>query len=208
MIDDRSTPEPGDSPNPPPSPPPKHPVQLTRRPRRGRSGPRRDGVHGDAIANGRLVARSVLPPEAWGQIQEFGIFDEPVQIVLVARAAPPGSPVSALRDGAVARRRGRGEATSRGRQRPRARRTSRRWSGGRRGRGRDGERTVRGPHSARPHRPLRSRSGAPREPAARGGRTCCGEIIDGETSEVVDRALADLLGFSVGPERSHRPTPR
>jgi hypothetical protein len=40
--------------------------------------------------NGRLIARAVLPPEAWGQIEEFGIFAEPVQIVLVARAAPPG----------------------------------------------------------------------------------------------------------------------
>jgi hypothetical protein len=40
--------------------------------------------------NGRLVARSVLPPEAWSQIQAYGIFDEPVQIVLVARHAPPG----------------------------------------------------------------------------------------------------------------------
>jgi hypothetical protein len=40
--------------------------------------------------NGRLVARAVLPPEAWSQIDEYGIFDEPVQIVLVARAAPPG----------------------------------------------------------------------------------------------------------------------
>ncbi len=40
--------------------------------------------------NGRLVARSVMPPEAWRQIEEFGIFDDPVQVVLVARAAPPG----------------------------------------------------------------------------------------------------------------------
>jgi hypothetical protein len=40
--------------------------------------------------NGRLVARSVMPPEAWQQIEEFGIFDDPVQVVLVARAAPPG----------------------------------------------------------------------------------------------------------------------
>jgi hypothetical protein len=40
--------------------------------------------------NGRLIARAVLPPEAWGQIEEYGIFAEPVQIVLVARAAPPG----------------------------------------------------------------------------------------------------------------------
>jgi hypothetical protein len=40
--------------------------------------------------NGRLIARAVLPPEAWRQIDEFGIFDEPVQIVHVARTAPPG----------------------------------------------------------------------------------------------------------------------
>jgi hypothetical protein len=40
--------------------------------------------------NGRLIARSVMPPEAWNQITEYGIFDEPVQVVLVARAAPPG----------------------------------------------------------------------------------------------------------------------
>jgi len=40
--------------------------------------------------NGRLVARSVMPPEAWHQIEEFGIFDEPVQVVLVARTAAPG----------------------------------------------------------------------------------------------------------------------
>jgi hypothetical protein len=40
--------------------------------------------------NGRLVARSVLSPEAWDQIQELGFFDEPLQVVLVARVAPPG----------------------------------------------------------------------------------------------------------------------
>jgi hypothetical protein len=43
-----------------------------------------------SFRNGRLVARSVMPPEAWEQIDQFGIFDEPVQVVLVARAAPPG----------------------------------------------------------------------------------------------------------------------
>ena len=37
--------------------------------------------------NGRLIARSVMPPEAWDQITQYGIFDEPVQVVLVARAA-------------------------------------------------------------------------------------------------------------------------
>ena len=40
--------------------------------------------------HGRLIARSVMPPEAWSQIQEFGIFDDPIQVVLVARAGPPG----------------------------------------------------------------------------------------------------------------------
>ena len=40
--------------------------------------------------NGRLVARTVLAPEAWGQIQEHGYFLQPLQVVLVARLAPPG----------------------------------------------------------------------------------------------------------------------
>jgi hypothetical protein len=40
--------------------------------------------------NGRLVARSVLSPEAWAQIEEHGFFDDPLQVVLVARVAPPG----------------------------------------------------------------------------------------------------------------------
>lgn len=43
-----------------------------------------------SFRNGRLVARSVMPPEAWEQIDGYGIFDEPVQVVLVARAGPPG----------------------------------------------------------------------------------------------------------------------
>src|SRR3954462_378976 len=40
--------------------------------------------------NGRLVARAVMTPEAWDQIEEQGFFDEPLQVVLVARVAPPG----------------------------------------------------------------------------------------------------------------------
>lgn len=40
--------------------------------------------------NGRLVARAVFSPEAWAQIEEHGFFDEPLQVVLVARLAPPG----------------------------------------------------------------------------------------------------------------------
>jgi hypothetical protein len=40
--------------------------------------------------NGRLVARAVLTPEAWAQIEEHRFFEEPLQVVLVARVAPPG----------------------------------------------------------------------------------------------------------------------
>jgi len=40
--------------------------------------------------NGRLVARSVMSPEAWEQIQAHGFFNEPLQVVLVARVASPG----------------------------------------------------------------------------------------------------------------------
>jgi hypothetical protein len=40
--------------------------------------------------NDRLVARSVMTPEAWEQIQEHHFFDEPLQVVLVGRLSPPG----------------------------------------------------------------------------------------------------------------------
>jgi hypothetical protein len=40
--------------------------------------------------NGRLVARTVMTPEAWAQIQEHGYFHQPLQVVLVGRLAPPG----------------------------------------------------------------------------------------------------------------------
>jgi hypothetical protein len=79
----------GDSPSPAAIAATEHPVQIT------------VGLIDDeripegmvcmgCYRNGRLVARSVLPPEAWSQIEAFGIFDDPVQIVLVARTAPPG----------------------------------------------------------------------------------------------------------------------
>ena len=38
----------------------------------------------------RLIARCVLPPAAWEQIEDYGLFDEPVPVVLVARESPPG----------------------------------------------------------------------------------------------------------------------
>ena len=120
-----------------------------------------------SFRNGRLVARSVMPPEAWAQIEEYGIFDEPIQVVLVARAGPPGlqcqlyamvplpdddeeeedeEPWAASVPGSSyeAAVEGEGDEDPTGR-------------------------AAGGPDPAGPHRPLRSRPGAPREPAARGG---------------------------------------
>ena len=118
--------------------------------------------------NGRLIARSVMPPEAWAQIQEFGIFDEPIQVVLVARAGASGPAVPALRHGSAARGRrrgGRGGA----------------WASSVPGSSYEAEveeegeedseedEPARGSDPAGSHRALRARPGAPREPAARGG---------------------------------------
>jgi hypothetical protein len=91
MTDELPEPEPqgSNSPTPAAIAATEHPVQITV-----------GLIHDDRVPdgmvcmgsyrNGRLVARSVLPPEAWGQIDAYGVFDQPVQIVLVARAAPPG----------------------------------------------------------------------------------------------------------------------
>jgi len=89
MSDEHPEPERSDAPTPAAIAATEHPVQITV-----------GLLHDDRVPegmvcmgsyrNGRLIARSVLPPEAWGQIDEYGVFDEPVQIVLVARAAPPG----------------------------------------------------------------------------------------------------------------------
>jgi hypothetical protein len=90
--DQPDTPDPGeggDTPSPAAIAATEHPVQITV----GLVDDERipDGmVCMGSYRNGRLIARSVLPPEAWSQIQAYGIFDEPVQIVLVARTAPPG----------------------------------------------------------------------------------------------------------------------
>ena len=89
MTDERPEAEQGEPPSPAAIAATEHPVKIT------------VGLVADeripegmvcmgSYRNGRLIARAVLPPEAWGQIEEYGIFTEPVQIVLVARAAPPG----------------------------------------------------------------------------------------------------------------------
>ena len=90
-MSDEQHPEPdqSDSPTPAAIAATEHPVQSTVKLIEDDRVP--DGmVCMGSYRNGRLIARSVLPPEAWGQIDQYGVFDEPVQIVLVARAAPPG----------------------------------------------------------------------------------------------------------------------
>jgi hypothetical protein len=89
MTDELPEMERGDVPTPAAIAATEHPVQITVALIEDDRIP--DGmVCMGCYRNGRLVARSVLPPEAWGQIDEYGVFDDPVQIVLVARAAPPG----------------------------------------------------------------------------------------------------------------------
>ncbi len=80
---------PGDTPSPAAIAATEHPVQITVGLIEDERVPEGMVCMG-SYRNGRLVARAVLPPEAWGQITEYRIFDEPVQIVLVARTAPPG----------------------------------------------------------------------------------------------------------------------
>jgi hypothetical protein len=89
MTSERPESEQGETPTPAAIAATEHPVQITVALVEDQRVPEGMVCMG-SYRNGRLVARAVLPPEAWGQITEFGIFDEPVQIVLVARAAPPG----------------------------------------------------------------------------------------------------------------------
>jgi hypothetical protein len=89
MIDDAPPPAQGGGPSPAAIAATENPVQITIGLREDERVPEGMVCMG-SYRNGRLVARAVLPPEAWHQIQEYGIFDEPVQVVLVARAAPPG----------------------------------------------------------------------------------------------------------------------
>ena len=119
--------------------------------------------------NGRLVARSVMPPEAWQQIEALGIFDEPVQVVLVARAATPGLQCQLyamvpLPDEDEGEEEGEG----------------------------DEPRVAPIPLG---HIVRYERDRVHPESLALEAVDVLRKIIDGDTSEVVDRALADLLGL-------------
>jgi hypothetical protein len=89
MTSELPEPESGDAPSPAAIAATEHPVQISVGLVEDERIPEGMVCMG-SYRNGRLVARAVLPPDAWSQIHEYGIFDEPVQIVLVARAAPPG----------------------------------------------------------------------------------------------------------------------
>ncbi len=138
--------------------------------------------------NGRLIARSVMPPEAWEQITQYQIFADPVQVVLVARAAPPGlqsqlyamvplpdeeeepeEPWAASVPGSSyeASVEGEGEEAGEPRVAP-----------------------IPLGHIVRYERDRVHPESLPLEAV-----DVLRKIIDGDTSEVVDRALADLLGL-------------
>jgi len=145
--------------------------------------------------NGRLVARSVMPPEAWEQIQGFGIFDQPVQVVLVAREAPPGLQCQLyamvmLPDG-----------DDEENDEP--------WAASVPGAGYEASVEGAGEAEAQPESELDARMAPiPLGHVVRYQRDrvhpqslpleavdVLRRIIDGDTSEVVDRALSDLLGL-------------
>ena len=89
MTDERPDDQTGDAPSPAAIAATESPVQITVGLLEDERVPEGMVCMG-SYRNGRLIARAVLPLEAWRQIEEFEVFGEPVQIVLVAREAPPG----------------------------------------------------------------------------------------------------------------------
>ena len=142
--------------------------------------------------NGRLVARSVMPPEAWAQIHEFGIFDEPVQVVLVARSAPPGVQCQLYAMVPLPEEEDDEPEEPWAASVPGSSYEASLDDGGGRGRGEDEPRVAPIPlgHIVRYDRDRVHPDSLPLEAV-----DLLRKIIDGKTSEVVDRALADLLGL-------------
>jgi hypothetical protein len=140
--------------------------------------------------SGKLVARSVVPPEAWEQILELRIFDEPVQVVLVARAAPPGLQCQLYAMVDLEQSEEEGESDE-----PWASSVPKPHFESQSGRSDEGvEEPAVAPiplgHIVRFDRDRVHPESLPLEAV-----DVLRKIIDGDTSEVVDRALADLLGL-------------
>jgi hypothetical protein len=138
---------------------------------------------------GKLVARSVVPPEAWAQIQELKIFDEPVQVVLVARAAPPGlqCQLYAMVEIEPEEEEGEDEPWASSVPRPAFESDS---SGEDEAEDEPAVAPIPLGHIVRFDRDRVHPDSLPLEAA-----DVLRKVIGGETSEVVDRALADLLGL-------------
>jgi hypothetical protein len=138
---------------------------------------------------GRLVARSVVPPDAWDQIQELHIFAEPVQVVLVARAAPPGLQCQLY--AMVELEQGEEEEDE---DEPWASSVPKPEFEAPEAEGETTDEPAVAPiplgHIVRFERDRVHPESLPLEAA-----DVLRKIIDGETSEVVDRALSDLLGL-------------
>jgi hypothetical protein len=139
---------------------------------------------------GRLVARSVVPPDAWDQIQELHIFSEPVQVVLVARAAPPGLQCQLYAMVELEQ----GEEEEEDEDEPWASSVPKPEFEAPEADGETTDEPAVAPiplgHIVRFERDRVHPESLPLEAA-----DVLRKIIDGETSEVVDRALSDLLGL-------------
>jgi hypothetical protein len=142
--------------------------------------------------NGRLVARTVLAPEAWGQIQEHGYFLQPLQVVLVARLAPPGLQCQLFAMVPVPEESDPEEPWAASVPSSSYESTLESEAS------RDGDPRVAPVPLGNIVRFQRDRvhpNSLPLEAA-----DVLKKIIEGDASEVVDRALADLLGFEEGEE--------
>ena len=153
--------------------------------------------------NDRFVARCALPAEAWAKVQEHGFFEQPVPVVLVAREAPPGLQCQLFAMVVAAGRTRDSTRTTmtknRGPRVCRAPATRPRCPGARRSEEDDGDPRVAPIPLGTIVRFAKDRvhpDSLPLEAA-----DVLRKVIEGKTSEVVDRALEDLLGGGGTTER-------
>ncbi len=181
----------GDTPSPAAIAATEHPVQLTVGLLQDDRVPEGMVCMG-SYRNGRLIARAVLPPAAWEQIEEFGVFAEPVQIVLVAREAAPGLQCQLYAMVPLPEGEDDEDEEPWSASVPGASYESSVESEGTEGDGEDDPAVAPIPlgNIVRYDRDRVHPESLPLEAV-----DVLRRIIDGETSEVVDRALADLLGL-------------
>ncbi|HEX2250845.1 MAG TPA: hypothetical protein VHH32_10890 [Gemmatimonadales bacterium] len=149
--------------------------------------------------NGRLVARSVMSPETWAHIEHHGYFDEPLQVVLVARVAPPGLQCQLFAMVPLAE----GDETDEPNEPWAASVPGSSYDAELSGESTDEEDVQIAPvplgNIVRYQRDRVHPDSLPLETA-----DVLKKIIEGDASEVVDRALADLLGLDGGSEEREK----